>query len=56
MASDAAGQNAPKLTPIRIVVGSDNAGHAYKEALKKVLEGHNGVAEVFDVGVNDSSD
>jgi len=56
MASDAAGKNARTLTPIRIVVGSDNAGHAYKDALKKVLEGHEGVAEVLDVGVHDSSD
>ena len=44
------------LKPIRIVVGSDNAGHAYKEALKKELEKHAGVAEVLDVGVHESSD
>ena len=56
MASDSSGQNARTLTPIRIVVGSDNAGHDYKEAIKKVLKSHAGVAEVLDVGVHDSSD
>ena len=44
------------LTPIRIVVGSDNAGHDYKEAIKKVLQSHAGVTEVLDVGVHDPSD
>jgi hypothetical protein len=56
MASDSSGQNARMLTPIRIVVGSDNAGHDYKEAIKKVLKSHAGVAEVLDVGVHDTSD
>jgi ribose 5-phosphate isomerase B len=56
MASDSSGDNARTLTPIRIVVGSDNAGHDYKEAIKKVLESHAGVAEVLDVGVHDASD
>ena len=56
MASDSRGQNAQTLTPIRIVVGSDNAGHDYKEAIKKVLKSHAGVAEVLDVGVHDTSD
>lgn len=56
MASDLNGQNARGLTPIRIVVGSDNAGHDYKEAIKKVLQSHAGVAEVLDVGVHDPSD
>jgi hypothetical protein len=56
MASDSNGQNARTLTPIRIVVGSDNAGHDYKEAIKKVLQSHAGVAEVLDVGVHDPSD
>ena len=56
MASDCNGQNARTLTPIRIVVGSDNAGHDYKEAIKKVLQSHAGVAEVLDVGVHDPSD
>ena len=59
MASNAAGNaNGTRngLNPIRIVVGSDNAGHAYKDALKKELEKHAGVASVLDVGVHDSSD
>ncbi|KAF7845824.1 hypothetical protein BT93_L0438 [Corymbia citriodora subsp. variegata] len=43
-------------SPIRVVVGCDNAGHSYKEALKETLKKHDGVAEVLDVGVNDSSD
>lgn len=42
--------------PIRVVVGSDNAGHSYKEALKETLKKHKGVVEVLDVGVNDPND
>lgn len=38
----------PKL---RIVVGSDDAGYDYKEALKGDLRGNDRVAEVIDVGV-----
>ena len=56
MVSNSNGENARPLTPIRIVVGSDNAGHNYKEAIKKVLQSHAGVAEVLDVGVHDPSD
>jgi ribose 5-phosphate isomerase B len=56
MASNSSVDSARTLTPIRIVVGSDNAGHYYKEAIKKVLESHAGVAEVLDVGVHDASD
>ena len=37
---------------LRIVVGSDDAGYQYKEALKADLEQNEGVAEVQDVGVN----
>lgn len=37
--------------PLRIVVGSDDAGFEYKEALKKDLEQNPGVASVVDVGV-----
>ena len=36
----------------RIVVGSDDAGLAYKDALKADLEADPRVAEVLDVGVN----
>jgi ribose 5-phosphate isomerase B len=36
----------------RIVVGSDDAGLAYKDALKADLEADPRVAEVIDVGVN----
>lgn len=44
------------LTPIRVVIGCDNAGHAYKEALKETMKKHSGVSEVIDVGVNDPKD
>ncbi|MEE1778708.1 ribose-5-phosphate isomerase [[Kitasatospora] papulosa] len=37
---------------LRIVVGSDDAGHAYKEALRKDLEASGLVATVTDVGVD----
>ncbi|MET9861669.1 ribose-5-phosphate isomerase [Streptomyces smyrnaeus] len=37
--------------PFRVVVGCDDAGLDYKEALKKDLLGDARVAEVFDVGV-----
>lgn len=43
-------------SPLRIVVGSDNAGHAYKTALKDVLKKHAGVTHVLDVGVIDADD
>jgi ribose 5-phosphate isomerase B len=36
---------------LRIVVGSDEAGYEYKEALKVDLVGDTRVAEVIDVGV-----
>lgn len=36
----------------RIVVGCDDAGYQYKEALKADLEANGLVAEVFDVGVD----
>jgi ribose 5-phosphate isomerase B len=37
--------------PLRIIVGSDDAGFDYKEVLKQDLEQHAGVASVVDVGV-----
>jgi ribose 5-phosphate isomerase B len=40
----------------RIVVGSDNAGVNYKNALKAFLEGDSRVASVDDVGVATESD
>ena len=43
-------------SPLRIVVGSDNAGHAYKTALKETLRKHAGVASVTDVGVDGADD
>jgi ribose 5-phosphate isomerase B len=36
---------------LRIVVGCDDAGYEYKEALKKDLAAHHLVADVADVGV-----
>ena len=41
------------MTALRIVVGSDDAGFDYKEALKADLLRHPSVAEVVDVGVDD---
>ncbi|MCQ8188272.1 ribose-5-phosphate isomerase [Streptomyces rugosispiralis] len=37
--------------PFRIVVGCDDAGYDYKEALKRDLQADPRVAEVIDVGV-----
>lgn len=37
--------------PLRIVIGADDAGFGYKEAIKADLEASEGVAEVIDVGV-----
>ncbi|MDX3326050.1 ribose-5-phosphate isomerase [Streptomyces sp. ME02-6979-3A] len=37
---------------LRVVVGSDDAGHAYKETLKQDLEASGLVAAVTDVGVD----
>jgi len=41
-----------ELQPLRIVVGADDAGYQYKEALKADLEASDLVASVIDVGVN----
>lgn len=38
--------------PLRLVIGCDDAGFAYKEALKRDLEQNAGVASVLDVGVD----
>jgi len=40
------------IQPLRLVVGSDDAGFDYKEILKADLEANPGVASVVDVGVN----
>ncbi|GAA4768630.1 ribose-5-phosphate isomerase [Microbacterium gilvum] len=37
---------------LRIVIGCDDAGYAYKEILKSDLAAHPGVASVVDVGVD----
>ncbi|WP_327259098.1 ribose-5-phosphate isomerase [Streptomyces sp. NBC_01240] len=42
----------PTSDRLRIVVGSDGAGYAYKEALKKDLEASDLVGTVTDVGVD----
>ena len=39
-------------TPLRIVIGSDDAGFDYKEILKKDLDADPGVASLVDVGVD----
>lgn len=38
-------------TPLRLIVGSDDAGFDYKKMLKAYLEGDGRVASVIDVGV-----
>jgi len=38
--------------PLRIVIGSDDAGFDYKEILKRDLQVNPGVVEVVDVGVD----
>jgi ribose 5-phosphate isomerase B len=38
--------------PLRIVIGSDDAGFQYKEALRADFEGDDRVASVVDVGVS----
>ncbi|MFF5138596.1 ribose-5-phosphate isomerase [Streptomyces sp. NPDC013157] len=38
--------------PLRLVVGCDDAGLEYKEALKADLQADDRIAEVIDVGVN----
>ncbi len=48
--------NGASQAPLRIVVGCDNAGVVYKDALKETLQKHKGVKEVLDVGVNDAKD
>jgi ribose 5-phosphate isomerase B len=40
------------LTPLRLVIGCDDAGFEYKEILKKDLEASGLVASVVDVGVD----
>ncbi|KAL1959179.1 hypothetical protein VTO42DRAFT_2684 [Malbranchea cinnamomea] len=47
---------AGSLTPLRIVMACDDAGHSYKEALKAHLEANPLVASVTDVGVPSASD
>ncbi len=39
-------------SPLRIVIGSDDAGFDYKEILKRDLEANDGVVSVTDVGVD----
>ena len=48
--------NNDSLSPLRIVVGSDNAGYEYKTALKAELETNPRVSEVLDVGVVNAHD
>ncbi|KAI4213645.1 MAG: hypothetical protein LQ351_003869 [Letrouitia transgressa] len=43
-------------SPLRIAIGSDEAGHAYKESLKSEFESNPLVSSVIDVGVSSSSD
>lgn len=41
---------------MRVVVGSDNAGYEYKEALKADLQRDTRVSEIIDVGVRGADD
>lgn len=41
---------------LRLLIGSDEAGVAYKRAIGEVLRGHENVEDVVDVGVPDDSD
>ena len=43
-------------TPLRIVIGADEAGYDYKEILKRDLENSDLVASVLDVGVDADGD
>jgi ribose 5-phosphate isomerase B len=40
------------MKPLRMVIGSDDAGFDYKEALKRDLESNAGVGSIVDVGVD----
>src|ERR1041384_6556116 len=44
------------MAKLRVVVGSDDAGYEYKEALKGDLRGDDRVAEVIDIGVGSDED
>ena len=43
-------------TPLRIIVGSDEAGVDYKNAIKQLFEKDQRVQSVTDVGVPSASD
>ncbi|GME34397.1 ribose 5-phosphate isomerase [Neofusicoccum parvum] len=43
-------------TPLRIAIGSDDAGVSYKNTIKADFEKDSRVAEVFDVGVDANHD
>ncbi len=43
------------MSGLRIVVGADDAGYQYKEALKADFENNPGVASVVDIGVDEAS-
>jgi ribose 5-phosphate isomerase B len=42
--------------PLRLVIGCDSAGHSYKEALLRDLQGSDLVASVVDVGVSENGE
>lgn len=44
------------MTGLRIAIGGDDAGFAYKETLIKDLNADERVSEVIDVGPNSASD
>ncbi|WZH38995.1 MAG: ribose-5-phosphate isomerase [Microbacterium enclense] len=40
------------MTPLRVVIGSDDAGFEYKETLRRDLDQDDRVSEVIDIGVD----
>lgn len=46
----------PEAKPLRIAIGSDEAGFSYKNTIKADLENDSRVAKVIDVGVVQDSD
>ncbi|KAF2748634.1 ribose 5-phosphate isomerase [Sporormia fimetaria CBS 119925] len=45
-----------QLPPLRLAIGSDDAGHTYKEAIRSALSSHPLVSHITDVGCTSTSD
>ncbi|KAI5302092.1 hypothetical protein KEM56_001047, partial [Ascosphaera pollenicola] len=46
----------PPSPPIRLIIGSDDAGHAYKEILRAHLSTNPLIASITDIGVASPTD